>query len=137
LPPGKRSLFNDETPDELAKTEEDADEVLLHAERVAFHDSSADLDENHLDNESEDDNTHELGVSCDTGEDVEFTVLDLTGVDLVEELHEHEGLEDHGVMDEFLGWSTFFLTIREDYLDVFWAFTQSFKIWVLQCLSPA
>lgn len=72
---------------------------------MTFDDLSTDLDENHLDNESEDNNTDELGISGDTGEDVEFTVFDLTSVDLVKELHEHEGLEDHGVVDKFLGWS--------------------------------
>jgi len=83
---------------------------------VTFDDSSTDLDENHLDNESEDNYTDELDVSGHTGEDIEFSVFDLTSVDLVEELHENEGLEDHSVMDKFLGWSTKFLLVWEEIL---------------------
>lgn len=104
MPHSKRSLLDHETPDKLSSTEEDADSILVHGKWVTFNDSSTDLDENHLDNESEDNNTDELGISHDTGEDVEFSFLDLTSVDLVEELHEDEGLEDHGVVKELLGW---------------------------------
>lgn len=114
--PSKRSTFDDETPNELAHTEKDADDVLLHVDWVTFDDSSTDLDENHLDNESEDNYTDELDVSGHTGEDIEFSVFDLTSVDLVEELHENEGLEDHSVMDKFLGWSTKFLLVWEESL---------------------
>lgn len=135
LIPSKRSLFDNETPEELASTEKDADNILLHAHWVTFDDSSTDLDENHLDNESEDNYTDELGISSDTGKDIEFTVFDLTSVDLVEELHEHEGLEDHSVMDKLLGWSTKFLFVWEEALDVIWA--RSFLIRGLQFSLPA
>jgi len=128
LVPSKRSTFDDETPNELAHTEKDADDVLLHVDWVTFDDSSTDLDENHLDNESEDNYTDELDVSGHTGEDVEFSVFDLTSVDLVEELHENEGLEDHSVMDKFLGWSTKFLLVWEESLLVIWALSFIFRV---------
>lgn len=128
LVPSERSLFDNETPDELASTEKDADQVLLRADWVTFDDSSTDFDENHLDNEGEDNNADELGISGDTGKDIELTVFDLTGVDLVEELHEHEGLEDHSVMDKFLGWSTEFLFVWEEGRNAIWAWSSIFRV---------
>jgi hypothetical protein len=135
LVPTERSLFNNETPDELASTKEDADGVLPWRKWVTFDDSSTDLDENHLDNESEDNNTDELDISGDTGKDVEFTVFDLTSVDLVEELHEHEGLEDHGVMNKLLGWSTLSLFVWE--LDLNFAQIAVLRVSTVQFFLPA
>lgn len=51
----------------------------------------------HLDDEGAEDNAAEDGVVEDAFKDVALAV-DLAGVDLVEQLHQHEGVEDDGVV---------------------------------------
>lgn len=51
----------------------------------------------HLDDEGAKDNAAEDGVVEDAFEDIALAV-DLAGVDLVEQLHQHEGVEDDGVV---------------------------------------
>lgn len=110
---------------------------MVSVERVAFNDSATDLNKNHLDDECKDNNGKEVWVLEDTREDVEFTVLNLTGIELIEELHEHEGLEHHGVMEKLLGWCTQILFVWEHDFDVIWAFTLGFELSVLHALLPA
>jgi len=58
-----------------------------------------------LDAESEDENEEEHPVVAEAGEDIEVTLTKLARVDLIEELHENEGLEDDGVNCNF--WASF------------------------------
>lgn len=51
----------------------------------------------HLDDERPEDNGAEDKVVEDTVKDVPLAV-DLAGIDFVEELHQHEGVEDNGVV---------------------------------------
>lgn len=55
------------------------------------------LDHDVLNDEGEDGDKDEPPIVADTGANVEFLLSKLTGVELVEELHEHECLENHGV----------------------------------------
>lgn len=55
----------------------------------------------YLDDKCAKDNTAEDGVVEDAFKDVPLAV-DLAGVDLVEQLHQHERVEDNGVV--FRGW---------------------------------
>lgn len=55
------------------------------------------LDHEVLNDKGEDGDAKEPSVVADVGEDVELPLSKLTSVELVEELHEHEGLEDDGV----------------------------------------
>jgi hypothetical protein len=58
-----------------------------------------------LDAESEDENEEEHPVVAEAGEDIEVTLTKLARVDLIEKLHENEGLEDDGVNENF--WASF------------------------------
>ena len=58
-----------------------------------------------MDAESEDENEEEHPVVAEAGEDIEVTLTKLARVDLVEKLHENEGLEDDGVNDNL--WASF------------------------------
>lgn len=51
----------------------------------------------HLDNEGTEDDTAENEVVKDALENVPFSV-NLAGVDLIEKLHHHKGVEDNGVV---------------------------------------
>ena len=61
------------------------------------------LDHNPLNDEGEDSDANEPGVVAEAREDIEFTVTKLTGIDLVEKLHEDESLEDDCVKLTLLG----------------------------------
>jgi len=61
-----------------------------------------------LDDNGENCDVDEKWVSKHSVEDIEF-LLELSGIDLVENLHENEGLEDVCEVAEFLGSITFWL----------------------------
>lgn len=56
----------------------------------------------HLDNEGTEDDTAEDQVVKDALENVPFAV-NLAGVDLIEKLHHHKGVEDNGVVFRWRG----------------------------------
>jgi len=72
-----------------------------------------------LDHERKDQDDEEISVVGQAREDVEFSWSKLLGVDQVEKLHEHEGLENHCVKLHFVtNWFThaFFVSGRiEDF----------------------
>jgi hypothetical protein len=59
-----------------------------------------------LHNKSQPSNKQEETIVKETSEYIEFTGSELSGVDLVKELHEDEYLEDHCVEVGLVGWCT-------------------------------
>ena len=76
---------------------------MLSAQRVRFDKSTTVLHHGHLDDDGEDGDVDEQHVVENAAEHIDFSELKLSGVDLIEDLHEHESLEDVGVMDDLLG----------------------------------
>ena len=94
LPDSERGEFDGKTHQKLQGGDEKAKEVLLPREREWLDDLASNLNHGHLDGKSDDCDPHKKHVIEDSLEDVELSQLDLLGVDLVEYLHKHEGLED-------------------------------------------
>ena len=95
--PFSRDELEDQAPDEGERGDGSADSVVAHRQRVGPHVFTTELDDEHLDAEGEDYDEDEHEVVEEVGEHVELSLSELTCVDLVEELHEDEGLEDDSV----------------------------------------
>ena len=80
-----------------------APKVLLDGKRNGTHVPSTVLDDDDLDGKGGDGDHDEEPVVEEGGEDVELAFSQLARVDLVEQLHEHEGLEDDGVHEDLGG----------------------------------
>lgn len=63
---------------------------------------TTDLNHCHLDYKGENGYEKEQEVVEEALEDIELSILNLSGVDLVEKLHENEHLEDHCIVKKFL-----------------------------------
>ena len=59
-----------------------------------------------MDNESQASNKQEKTIVKEASEHIEFTGSELSSVNLVEELHKDENLEDHRVEVGLVGWCT-------------------------------
>lgn len=55
-----------------------------------------------MESEFNDNDEEELEVVEETTEDVEFFPSELSAVELIEEVHEDKGVEDHSVMFKFM-----------------------------------
>lgn len=95
--------FKDQTNDKLNGSNGQADHVLSGVKWVGFDGSTSVLNHSHLDDESEDCNVDEKHVSEDSLKDVLFSLFKLSGIDLVENLHEHKCLEHICKMKALLG----------------------------------
>lgn len=83
--------------DEGDGTDGDADEVLVPVEGGGADEGAGELDEDDLEDDGDDDDHPEHAVGEDVLKHVGL-VVDLSGVELVEDLHEDEGVEDEGVV---------------------------------------
>lgn len=88
--------FEEETREEGAGAEEEAEEVLLEAEFNALEGLSTVFDHGQLDDDGADENDQEQFVVEEVFEDVVLVRFQLSGVDFVEDLEEHENVEEDG-----------------------------------------
>lgn len=72
--------------------------VFLNGEGDGTERMSSELDASELDGEGEDEDDREEGVIEEVLEDVDLSRFQLPGVDLVEDLKQHEGMEEDAVM---------------------------------------
>lgn len=70
---------------------------MIHVERYTAHVAASKLNNGDLDAECEDNDEEEHPVVAEAGKDIEVTLTELARVDLIEELHENEGLEGDSV----------------------------------------
>jgi len=112
--------LDDKSNNQLDGSDHQADHVLFGVQWVSLYGSTSILDHAHLDDKGEDGDVHEQHVSENTFEHVLFTLLKLSGVDLIENLHEHESLEHKGEVEALLSrmscfkilWKEFWLRIN-------------------------
>ena len=71
------------------------------------------LDHDDLDGDGQDDDGDEQPVVEETTEDVVVHGSKLSWVDFIEDLHEHKGVEDHGIDVESVGSHSLFLIVVE------------------------
>lgn len=95
--PSRGDALKDESPDETKGTDGGAVGVLLPSERDSAHVATTVLNDNILDGEGADQDDDEHPVVEELSKHVILSLAQLARVDLVEELHEDEGLEDDGV----------------------------------------
>ena len=78
--------------------------MLIKIESWNFESFSSDMNEEDLDDNSSDLNYEEQGIVKDIGEDIVLVRFEFLRVELVENLHEHKGVEHHREEDPiFLG----------------------------------
>jgi len=94
LEPSDWCKLDNESPDKRKRTKCKRHEILIGIEWPGLDSLSSDFNHAHLDNESEGGHSNEQEVVEEPGENVDFTFFDLSGIDLVEKLHEDEDLED-------------------------------------------
>ena len=87
---------------------------MVVVEWVALDGLTTVLNHDHLHNECENCDTEEQKVVEEATEHIEFAVLDLSGIDLVEKLHEHKDLEHKGVVQQLLSHGSPFVVIVVD-----------------------
>jgi len=108
LEPFEWEELDDKTNNELEGTDNNTEDVLIGVQSLGFDDLTSEFNHEHLDDNGENCDVDEKWVSEHTIEDVQF-FFELSRVELVENLHENEGLEDVGEVDEFLGSVTWWL----------------------------
>lgn len=94
--------LDDKTNDELKGTDNNTEDVLIGVQSLRFDNLSSEFNHEHLDDDGEDSDVDEKWVSEHATEDVQF-LFELSSIELVENLHENESLEDVGEVDELLG----------------------------------
>jgi len=85
----------------------------LEVQWVRLHDDTSEFDHAHLDDECQNCNDDEKSVVENSFEHVEFAQLDLFGIDLVENLHKNEDLENICEMDALLRVRTQSIVFRQ------------------------
>lgn len=93
--------LNQEAPNDATGTDTKADTVLGPVEWVAPDGDTSKLHQENLNNDGDGDNEDEEPVVEEVSKDVEI-ITQLTAVDLVEHLHEHESLEYHRIYDSLV-----------------------------------
>lgn len=86
--------LNQEAPWEFASTQQDADKVLVRVQWPALYHSSSVLHHEELHGDRHDHYSQERNVGQHAAEYIPFFRLKLPGIDLVENLHEYERVED-------------------------------------------
>lgn len=94
---GRQDELNDNSPNESERTNCEANQVLFPGKGHSSESTATELGDADLDGEGEHSDEEEDPVVEESGEHVEISGAELASVDLVEQLHEHEGLEHHGV----------------------------------------
>ena len=78
--------------------------MLVEAQRDGSQRLATEFDAGDLDNEGEDENNKEERVVEEVLEDIDLCFLEFSGVDLVEDLHQDETVEEDGVvLSAFIG----------------------------------
>jgi len=85
--------------------------VLLPSERGGSHRLASILDECNLDQNSSNNDAQEEEIVEETMENVVFFLSKLSWVNLIEDLHEYEGVEDYSVVLGLLCWEDLLSTI--------------------------
>jgi len=98
LPPTDWQELKDEAPNQGGGSQSDTVEVLHHVERHSLGGSASVLDDGNLERNGEDHHEDEDHVVEEILEHVDVGLLDLPGVDDVENLQEHEDVEHVGKM---------------------------------------
>lgn len=75
-----------------------ANQMLVQVEGNGLEGLSSELDARELHGEGHQENDDKQRVVEEVGEDVELGLLQLPGVDLIEDLHQHEGVEEDAVV---------------------------------------
>lgn len=88
--------------DELECSKREAVKVLVHVKWVALNGLTTIFNHSHLHEYSEDSDENEQPVAEESVEHINLSELNLSGVDLIEYLHEHKDLENVGEMNQFL-----------------------------------
>lgn len=95
--------LNNETPWERNNTNWQTDQVLFCVESMALCNNSTNLNHTNLSCPFNNPHNDESGVAEEVGENVQFFLLDLSGVYLIEQLQENENLEHKCEVNDFLG----------------------------------
>ena len=93
-----------------------------------------------MNGKGDDGDPHEKHVVEDSLEDIEFSQLDLLGVDLVEYLHENEGLEDVSEMESLLGGCALLLVPRVERIGIILRFgplDNFVELWLFEVLGSS
>ena len=96
------NLLENKSPDKFSSSESKADVVLLSIKSMSLDDLSSNLNKSDLNSNCEEDDKNEEPVVEHALEDIHLSLLDLSSVNLIEELHEDEDLEDECEMQELL-----------------------------------
>ena len=102
MEPLKWKEFDDKSSNEFESSNNDADKILIKVEWKALNSGSSKLNNSELHKNCKDRDVNEEHVSEQSGEDIKFFIK-FSGVELVENLHHNEGLEDKGEEEELLG----------------------------------
>lgn len=97
-----RDELEEQSPWQGKEAKCDANEVLLNAELSTLGEGASVLNHGQLHDHGEDDDAEEHAIAEESFEDVQFSFLDLSGVDLVEHLEHHEDLEHKGEVQKLL-----------------------------------
>lgn len=89
--------LDNNTPDESEETKAEADSLISVGQWSGSEWATTILNHAVLNHEAENHDDDEPSVVAEAFEDVVVLVTELTSIDLVEELHEDEALEDNGV----------------------------------------
>jgi hypothetical protein len=79
--------------------------MFIHGQGAASDWDTTVLNKNNLDSNGNKDDEKEHEVIEETGEYIIFLYSKLSGIDLIEHLHKHEGIEHQGVVACFLRWN--------------------------------
>lgn len=89
----KWESFHNKSPNKWQTSNTNADEVPFHIKGESLDSFSSVFNQNNLDYKCEDHDYKEERIVEEAREDIEFTRLDLSGIDEVEKLKENEDLE--------------------------------------------
>lgn len=103
-----------DTPEQFARSDHSGYLVLVPVERIALRDLSSNFNHGYLHSKCQERDENEQPISENAREDVEFSELDESGIELIEELHENEDLEDHGVMQQLLRWAAIWQVLWQE-----------------------
>jgi hypothetical protein len=86
---------------------------LVGVKRISFDKMTSILNHSHLDNESQNGDPDKKHVVENSLENVQLSKFNLLCINLVENLHKNESLEDESKVKAFLGCMAFFNSIRQ------------------------
>jgi len=104
--------FDQNTPDKFSWTKDQANTILPHFKRIGLGNFTSNFYHGHLNDEGDDWNGNEQPVSANPVEDVEGTCQQ-SCIHLIENLHEHEDLEDVSHMKKFFSSTSLRCVLRK------------------------